>query len=221
MQEAELVKQCREKLFSTGYYEKCKENLFHECDFQAQGISGIKNALSSKRENVFIIPAINEGQISIAVNNLNTLAEQAHIRLVGLSGFKGYRSILPEYFHRTQLQYLTHYFIDYESVSVNRFIASFKKYFATEPNEFSFQGFDLAYYFMSAIHKYGKDMPQYIPDFRMKLTQLNLNFQRVSRTGGFMNYGLIKVGYEKDFDIKNRGFYSPNNLFPSKSPAEN
>ncbi len=220
--EAELVNQCRKNLFSTGYYDKSKEVLFHQYNLKEQGIPGLKQLLSSERENVFIIPAIDEGQISIAVTNLNSIVEQgANVRLIGLSGFKGYRSIQPEYFHRTQLQYLSHYFIDYESIPVNRFIASFKKQFATEPNEFSFQGFDLAYYFMSALHKYGKDMPQCISNFRMQLTQLNLDFQRISRTGGFMNYGLIKVGYEKDFSIKNKGFYSPYNLFPEKSPSDN
>ncbi|HBL76629.1 MAG: hypothetical protein A2W90_24030 [Bacteroidetes bacterium GWF2_42_66] len=221
LQEAELVNQCREKLFATGYYNKHREVLFHECNFETEGISGIKNILSQKLENVFIIPAVNEGQISVAVTNLNSLAEQTNVRLVGLSGFKGYRSIQPEYFHRTQLQYMTHYFIDYESVPVNRFIAAFKKQFATEPNEFSFQGFDLAYYFMNALHKYGKDMPRCISNFRMELNQLSLNFQRVSKTGGFMNYGLVQVAYEKDFSIKNKGLYGPNNLLPLKSPAEN
>lgn len=214
--EASLVAQCRDRLFSTGYYDKSKEVLFHEYDFEAEGIWGIQRILSPVKENVFIIPAVNEGQISVAITNLNTLAEQADVHLVGLSGFKGYRSIQPEYFHQTQLQYLTHYFIDYESLPVNRFIGAFKKHFATEPNEFSFQGFDIAYYFMSALHMYGKEMVHCIPNFKMELTQLNLSFRKVSKTGGFMNYGLINVGYEKDFSIKNRGYYSPNCLIPIK-----
>ena len=214
--EASLVDQCRDRLFSTGYYDQSKDVLFHEYDFEAEGIWGIQRILSPVKENVFIIPAVNEGQISVAVTNLNTLAEQADIRLVGLSGFKGYRSIQPEYFHQTQLQYLTHYFIDYESLPVNRFIASFRKKFATEPNEFSFQGFDLAYYFMTALHLYGKEMVHCIPNFKMELNQLNLNFRKVSKLGGFMNYGLVNVGYEKDFNIRNKGFYSPNYLIPLK-----
>ncbi|MDX9882364.1 MAG: LysM peptidoglycan-binding domain-containing protein [Prolixibacteraceae bacterium] len=216
LQEAELVDLCRKKLFSTGYYDKHREALFHECNFETEGISGIKSILSQNRKNVFIIPSVNEGQISVAMTNLNTLAEQANVHLVGLSGFKGYRSIQPEYFHRTQLQYLSHYFIDYESILVNRFITAFKKHFSTEPNEFSFQGFDLAYYFMSALHLYGKEMPRCIPHFRIELNQLNLNFQRTSKTGGFMNYGLFRVTHEKDFSIKNKGFYGPGNLFPGQ-----
>lgn len=218
--EADLVNQCRERLFSTGYYDHCKDVLYHEYNFETEGIWGMQRIVSPDRENVVIIPAINEGQISIAFTNLNTVAEQFNIRLVGLSGFKNYRSIQPEYFHQTQLQYLTHYFIDYENLQVNQFIATFKKQFATEPNEFSFQGFDLAYYFMSALYTYEKDMIHYIPNFRMNLNQLNLNFQRVSKTGGYMNYGLIKVGYKKDFSISNDGYYSPNSLLPVKIPSE-
>ncbi len=209
LQEAELVGLCRTKLRSTGYRSANGEVLFHEYNFETGGASGLRNILSKDRENVFIIPAVNEGQISVAVTNLNTLSEHAPVRLIGMSGFKGYRSIQTEYFHRTQLQYLTHYFIDYESIPVNRFIAAFKKQFATEPNEFSFQGFDLAYYFMSALHLYGKELPRYIPNLRMELNQLNLHFQKVNPTGGFMNYGLIRVAHEKDFSIKNKGFLRP------------
>lgn len=214
--EASLVEQCRNRLFSTGYYDKSKEVLFHEYDFEVEGIWGIQRILSPVKENVFIIPAVNEGQISVAITNLNTIAEQADVHLVGLSGFKGYRSIQPEYFHQTQLQYLTHYFIDYESLPVNQFIGAFRKQFSTEPNEFSFQGFDIAYYFMSALRNYGKEMVHCIPNFKMELTQLNLSFRKVSKTGGFMNYGLINVGYEKDFSIKNKDYYSPNFLIPIK-----
>ena len=213
--EAMLADQCREWLFSTGYYDQTDKVLFHEYDFETDGIWGLQRLLLPDRENVFIIPASNEGQISIAVTNLNTLAEQADIHLVGLSGFKSYHSIQTEYFHNIQLQYLTHYFIDYESVQVNRFIAAFKKQFATEPNEFSFQGFDLAYYFMSALHNFGKDFIPCIPGFSMKLNQLDLRFRRVSPDGGFMNYGLFNVCYEKNFDVKNKGCYSPNCLIPA------
>ena len=66
--------------------------------------------------------------------------------------------------------------------------------------------------FMSALQKYGKDMVHCIPNFRMELNQLNLNFQKVSPTGGYKNYGLFKIGYNKDFNIKNKGFYKPNYL---------
>lgn len=217
LQEADLVEQCRNRLNATGYYAQSKENLFVEYNAAANGFHGLPNLLSSRRENVFIIPATSEGQISVAITNLNTLAEKYNIRVIGLSSFKNYKSIQPEYFHQVQLQYLTHYFIDYQSLPVNRFVGLFRQQFGTEPNEFSFQGFDVAYYFMSALHRFGKELKNQISGYQLPLNQLNLNFQKVSKTGGVMNQGVFDIGYQKDFSIKNNGLVNPASALPKKN----
>lgn len=210
--EASLVEQCRNRLNETGYYLNNKEVLFREYDASKEGFRGLTYLLTSRRQNVFIVPASSEGQVSVAVTNLNTMAEKYPIRLIGLPSFKNYKSIQPEYYHQVQLEYLAHYFTDYESLPVNQFIGKFRKQFGTEPNEFSFQGFDVAYYFMTALHQFGKQLITEIPGFNLPLNQLNLDFQRVSKTGGFMNEGLFDVCYQKDFSIKNNGLVNPENL---------
>ena len=51
------------------------------------------------------------------------------------------------------------YWIDYSKMNVKQFNASFRKKFNTEPLEksYAWQGYDIAYYFLSGLAMHGKD----------------------------------------------------------------
>jgi LysM repeat protein/ABC-type branched-subunit amino acid transport system substrate-binding protein len=199
--EATLVNLCREKFFSTGFSEADRDVRFHEYNFLADGYWGLRRILSKTRDNVFIIPSATEAQVSVAVSNINSLAEDYPVTLVGLSNFQRYNSIQPEYFHESNMHLLSPYFVDYKAPLTNRFIRSFRSNFAAEPNQFSFQGYDVAFYFMSALFQYGKDFTDCLPYHHVELTQAEFYFDKVSRNGGYMNRGLFVLNYKKNFEI--------------------
>ncbi len=199
--EATLVNLCREKFFSAGFAEADRDVRFHEYNFLAEGYWGLRRILSKTRENVFIIPSATEAQVSVAVSNINSLAEDFPVTLVGLSNFQRYNSIQPEYYHQSKMHLLSPYFVDYRAPLTNRFIRSFRSNFAAEPNQFSFQGYDVAFYFMSALFQYGNDFTDCLPYHHVQLTQAEFYFDKVSRNGGYMNRGLFVLNYKKNFEI--------------------
>jgi LysM repeat protein/ABC-type branched-subunit amino acid transport system substrate-binding protein len=203
--EGELVKLVREKLLFSRDRNKTGKVLFHEYRFSADGTEGLKALLSKEQENVFIIPSETEAQISVAVTTLNALADQYPVTLIGLTNFQRYKSIQTEYFHRTRLNYLTPYFVNYESPVVNQFIRKFRRNFYAEPNQFSFQGYDVAFYFMSALFQYGKDFTGCLPGLKVSLTQSELVFDRVNHDGGYINTGLFIMQYEPNYDVTMKG----------------
>ena len=203
--EAILVDLCREKFFSTGYHDLDREVRFHEYDFLAEGYWGLTRILSKDKQNVFIIPSETEAEVSVAVSNINSLAEDYPVTLVGLSNFQHYRSIQSEYYHHVNLQLLSPYFVDYHSALTNRFIGQFRDDFAAEPNQFSFQGYDVGFYFMSALFQYGKDFIDCLPSHHVQLNQAEFYFDRVSRYGGYLNRGLFVVNYKKNYDVTVNG----------------
>jgi hypothetical protein len=203
--EGEMVKLVREKLMLSEARNNTGEMLFHEYRLSADGAEGLKTLLSIDRENIFIIPSETEAQISVAVTTLNALAEHYPVTLVGLSNFQRYKSIQTEYFHRSKLNYLTPYFVDYESPVVNQFIRKFRHNFYAEPNQYSFHGYDVAFYFMSALFQYGKDFVGCLPGLKVSLTQSELSFDKVNCDGGYMNKGLFIMQYERDYDVSMKG----------------
>lgn len=179
--------------------------LFHEYNFQKLGVNSIKTILSETGENVFFIPTDNEAQVSVAVTNLTALAENYNIVLMGTPTLTKLKSIQTENFHRVRLRYLSHYFIDYNKPLVRRFVGRYRETFSAEPTQFSHQGYDVAYYFLSALYRYGKDFRNCLPEYQMELTQMYFDFRKVSPMGGFMNNGLFVTAYERNFDILNYG----------------
>ena len=203
--EAQLVNLSREKLFASSYRNQTQQVLFHEYNLPQEGALGLSRILSKEQENVFIIPSETEAQVSVAVTNLNAVAENYPVTLVGLSNFQRYKSIQTEYYHHVRMNLLSPYYVDYQAPVVNRFIHKFRQNFYTDPNQFSFQGYDIAFYFMSALFNYGKDFVNCLPSNHVKLTQGEFYFEKVNRTGGYMNQGLFILDYEPDYSIRLKG----------------
>ncbi|MCW0482162.1 LysM peptidoglycan-binding domain-containing protein [Gaoshiqia sediminis] len=203
--EAELVSLCREKLFFSDFNNHSNRVLFHEYNFQEEGTWGLSRILSNDQENVFIIPSETEAQLSVAITNLNGIAEKYPVTLVGQSNFQRYKSIQTEYFHHTNLNFLSPYFVDYQSPVVNHFVSRFRRNFAAEPNQFSFQGYDVAFYFMSALFNYGENFIDCLFGFQPDLTQCVFSFDKVSRMGGYMNQGLFVTEYGRNYNVSMKG----------------
>jgi len=198
--EAKLALFCKEKL--TG---RSGKNLFHEFNFQKEGVNSIKPLLDQTGENIFFIPTDNEAQVSVAVTNLTALAENYDIVLMGTPAFPKLKSIQTESYHRIRLRYLSPYFIDYSKPLVRRFVGQYRESFSAEPSQFSFQGFDVSYYFLSALYRYGKNFRNCLPGYPMELIQMVFNFRKVAPMGGFMNHGMFVTAYERNFDVLNYG----------------
>jgi len=200
--DASLAKLSKEKLIASSV-----KNKFHEFNFQQQGVNNIKPLLDEVGENIFMIPSDNEAQVSVAVTNLTALAEHYNIVLIGTPALTKLKSIQTENYHRIRLRYLSPYFVDYKKPLVKRFIGLYRDSFSAEPSQFSFQGFDVAFYFLSAIQRFGKDFRSCLPDYPMELTQMNFNFRKVAPMGGFENENLFVTSYERNFDVLNLGAF--------------
>ena len=199
--DAQLAKLCKERLTADP-----KEALFHEYNLQ-QGINNITPLMSETGENIFMIPTDNEAQVSVAVTNLTALAEHYNIVLLGTQILPKLKSIQTENYHHIRLRYLSPYFVDYTRPLVRRFVSQYRDKFSAEPSQYSFQGFDVAYYFLSALFTYGKDFRNCLPDYQMEMTQMNFSFGKVAPMGGFINHSLFVTGYERNFDVLNLGIY--------------
>lgn len=202
--EARLGQLCRQNLAGGA-----GRNLFHEYDFQSKGVTDINGLLDLAGENIFVVPSNNEAQVSVAVSNLNALAGKYNIVLMGTSAFTKMKSIQTENYHHVRLRYLSPYYTDYKKPAVRRFVGHYRDIFNGEPTQFSFQGYDVTFYFMSALYRYGTDFRGCLPSFPMQLTQMNFDFRKVAPMGGYVNESLFVTSYERNFDILNFGTFRP------------
>lgn len=199
--EGRLVEMIREKLYNSGFWGKPNGVTFSVYDFEHEGPFGFRRILSKTKKNVVYIPTSVVGELSVAISNINNLADEYPITLIGSNRFQHYESIELEHFHNLNLEYVAPYWVDYQEKATVDFFEKFRNNFYTDPSNFGVQGYDVAFYFLNALNTYGKDFSDCLPYLQLDLVQGNYRFEKVSPFGGFMNEGLSVISYERDFDV--------------------
>jgi len=202
----DIVELVREKLRSNSSKNNGGAISFSKVTI-AEGYWEVKDNLKKDQENViFILPPTNkverEAILSKAINSLYVLSEEYNITLVGMSEYAGYKSINAEYFHKLKMHYLTPNFIDYYNPEVNSFIKNYRKKFKTEPNQFSYRGYDIAKYFLEAYRTNGKNYLNKLSSSKINTLQSNFKMKRIKEFSGFMNNSLFVVNFTPEYDVK-------------------
>jgi hypothetical protein len=98
----------------------------------------------------------------------------------------------------------TPYWIDYTKKNVKQFNSDFRKKFLTEPlpKSYAWQGYDIAYFFLSGMAISGKDFVSHPEMHYPELLQTEYDFVRSEAGDGFENQKLYLIRYTKDYEVK-------------------
>jgi len=170
--------------------------------------------LKKRRTNVVIIPSADETFVNAVTGQLNNSSRSYVINLYGLASWTKFMNLDLEYLHALEFRYATAYYINYENQQVQRFLQQYRKMYFTEPTmltgyggvspyayQFAFLGYDITYYFVSALRKYGRNFGYFIPNFRMPLLQSDFHFNRMDANSGLINTYFDIYKYGKDYAI--------------------
>lgn len=200
--EERVVELLQEKFVNAGVMSQRDGVNFTFYDFKKEGAFGLRRIMSNTKENVVYIPSSDEGSLSIAISNVNNLASDYSITLIGTHRFPNYSSIQLDHYHNLKLEFVAPYWIDYELPETIDFIERFKGNFGTEPNNFGVQGYDVTLYFLEVMTSLGNDFTDCLPYFHTNLVQGNYHFEKFSQFGGYMNHGVSVIRYTKDYEVK-------------------
>lgn len=149
-----------------------------------------------------IIASDSEAFVYDVVRNLGLLVYRKHeVVLYSAAKIRSFNTIEVETLHTLNTHVSLSYHIDYENRNVQRFLSEYRALFNTEPTQFSFQGYDIASYFIRACHEYGSDWVKRLSseDCRPML-QADFMFAEDSG-GGLVNQGIRRAIYRPDFSI--------------------
>lgn len=202
--EGEMVNLIQEKLFNSGFLSNRNGVSFTIYDFKKEGPFGLRRIMSRSKENVVIIPSMNEGELSVAISNVNNLADDYSITLIGSNRYGRFGSINIEQYHNLKMRFIAPYWADYEKDATINFVEKFKTTFYTEPSNYGIQGYDVAFYFLNALKVYGRDFSECLPYLRVDLIQGNYQFEKISQFGGYMNQGVSVISYTRDYKVERK-----------------
>lgn len=202
-EESKLPKICREKLLTVlAEVTDTGSVKIHEVLFKAKGIKGIKEVMSESDTNIAIIPSFYQPFVSDVISRLNIMLRNKKIILFGLPRWNTFENV--ELIHLFNLQMITFssYYIDYNDSGTKNFIRKYRDMYIMEPSEFSFKGYDVMLFFLTALKEYGKEFGQCLPSVEATLLHSDFNFRKVNETGGYENTTIYNFRYDKEeFDI--------------------
>ena len=120
-------------------------------------LGSVRSQLSGVRDNVIIAYGDNNVFATQMLNSLAKTADRYPITLVCIPDWVKFEKLLVDNLLKMNAIYVSDFFVDYQSDEVKNFVLRFRERYATEPLKYAFEGYDLAYYFLTAMMRYGSD----------------------------------------------------------------
>ena len=206
----EDVKRFKDLIFAELNYKmpyeeiKFKEFKFYSRSmFNNDSINRLSQALSEQSKNVIIIASEDPPVISEVIDNVNGLSRRFNIKLLGYPVIRDLERLdQKELFDMDMIVY-SPYWIDYSKKNVKQFNANFSRKFHTQPLEksYAWQGFDIAYYFLSGLSMNGKKFISHPEIHYPDLLQSDYDFRQKNARDGFENHKLFMVRYTKNYEV--------------------
>ncbi len=166
-------------------------------------IDSMKTRFKTTTGNTVIIASEVEAFTSDAVRNLWLLKLGGYPMNVYCSNkVRNFETIDEETLYAVNAKFSTQYFVDYGSDETKDFILKYRAMFHAEPSSYSFHGYDSFKFFLSAFKDLGSEgFMDYIPFYKMNLMQTDVQFEKVSETGGYINIETRDVTFRDDLTI--------------------
>lgn len=183
---------------------KFKELVFFSRSmFDNDSINRLGHALSGQTENVVIIASEDAPVISETIMDIHGLTKKHNVKVFGYPILRELENLDPRYFFDLDITVYSPTWIDYSHKDVMQFNTDFRMKFMTQPSEksYAWQGYDIAYYFLSGLAVHGKEFIRTPWIHRPDLLHTDYDFVSKTNQDGFENQKLYLIHFTKDFEV--------------------
>ncbi len=183
---------------------KFKEFKFYtRAMFNNDSINRLSHALSEQSKNLVVVASEEAPVISEIIDNVSGLSRRFNIKLFGYPVIRDLDRLDQKELFDMDLMLYTSSWIDYSKNNVKQFNLNFRRKFLTQPLEksYAWQGFDIAYYFLSGLAMHGKNFIKHPEMHRPELLQNDYDFRQKETGDGFENQKLFMVRYTKNYEV--------------------
>lgn len=154
--------------------------------------------------NRVFIASESEAFVNDVVRNLNLMIHKKYnVVLYATGKIRNFETIEVDNLHNTNLHVSLGYYIDYEDARVKEFLLKYRALYNAEPTQFSFQGYDLAKYFIELCSKGGRRWEGRIESSDSKMLQSIFRFRK-TENGGYINTGVHRLVYGEGYQVISR-----------------
>ncbi len=156
----------------------------------------IESMLSTTKTNVIALPSNDQSYVSDFISKLHMLEDKYKIVLIGMQSWITYDNMDYEYLNRLSLHVPSNGFVDYSTPASKWFIKKYQDRFKTTPDMYGFQGYDVTYYFLSSLQKFGSGFLNNIKNNEYKGIETGFRFSQFPADSGFENQSVLILKYQ-------------------------
>ena len=151
--------------------------------------------LRKDQPNYIVAFSDNQAYTLDLLRSMYKLRNDYNLTLIGLPLWSAMEGLENEYLVTLKTHMMARSFIDYENPGVKRFISQYQDLYKTDPELLAFQGFDQAFYFLTALNAYGTNISRCIGELKMQSMQTRFDFVQ-TKGNGFENRNWMIYKYE-------------------------
>ena len=164
--------------------------------------------LDETKDNILIPSSGNIGVLGEVLGTLNSLKQEGseyNIDLFGYPEWQTYENNYLKDYHNHGTFIYSSFYVDKDAKETVDFRDNFRKWYKKELQktypQYGMLGYDTGLYFLTALHKYGKNFETRMNSIYVDTTQFAFNFERANNWSGFINTGLYLVHYDTNSRI--------------------
>ncbi|HIA35346.1 MAG TPA: LysM peptidoglycan-binding domain-containing protein [Flavobacteriales bacterium] len=195
------------ELFKEKYYEEVRKNTdsskttFATKDLKLvnyieREMTAIEEVLSVADSNVLVILSRDQVFISKIIARLNSKHDDYSMAVFGLPVWKHFKNIEVAQLHNLNVHIAYPEYINYESEEVKKFVKKFVNKYDGYPSSYSFQGFDVTYFYLNMLRNYGYQFASYLPEVSLASLQTYNDYQKIGMGSGYENKSVFILKYE-------------------------
>lgn len=173
-------------------------NPVHRYAYNSENIRSLISQLSGVRDNVIVAYGDDNVFATQVLNTLKKEADKYPITLVCAPDWTKFEKLLVDNLLQMNAIYLTDNFVDYRNEEAKRFVLEFRRKYAVEPQDYAFEGYDVARYFLTALMRYGRGMKECLPYFTMPMLHTSYHFMQKGFGNGLENQNWSVYQYDND-----------------------
>ena len=196
--------------FIKGLKEELKNNqiTFKELKGESINPEGMKLAVDSLRENV-IIPTSGRNVALIKILPQMVITSREHpnynMKLFGYPEWQTYTDDHLVSFFELDTYFYSSFYTNNLFPAAIQFTNAYRKWFSkdmanTYP-KYGMLGFDMAFFFLQGLHKYGSNFEENMNQMPVTPIQTGFKFERVNNWGGFINRKVFFVNFTKNYEL--------------------
>jgi LysM repeat protein len=170
-------------------------------------IINLDHILSKEEDNILVIYSDNEPDVSRLISKLYMVSTLYPMKIYGMPSWQTWKTIDLNYLHNLQLYLITPFYADFTNNKIRNFLHRCHEIYGYEPYEISpigynycMLGYDIGFYFLSALKQFGKDFQQCIDQLTLDLLLSDYRYVKDGE-GGYSNTRYSLIQYTKDYTV--------------------